>query len=99
MVGLPEIGLSAMRAKDLYGMQRPRVVHSTRPVIKLVATLGEIVFPIDCTVSLKTPDTLVALHITMRGDGWERSYIAVGTQSFLLTSREGGYPHPPLTPG
>ena len=48
-----------MRTKYLYGMQRPRVVHSTRPVIELVTTTSEIVFPIDGTVSLTTPDAKV----------------------------------------
>ena len=80
----------------MYGMQRPRVVHSTRPVIELVATLGEIVFPKSCTVSLKTPDTLVALHITMRGDGWDWSYIPFRTQSFFVDVTRGGIPPSPL---
>ena len=48
-----------MRTKDLYGMQRPRVVHSTRPVIELVTTMSEIAFPKWIPVSLKTPDAKV----------------------------------------
>ena len=68
-----------MRAKDPASGFCPRVIYSTMPVITFVTALG-----VTSTSEELVSAPEAVFHIAMRGDGWDRSYIAVGTQSFFV---------------